>query len=217
MYGWYSMKYAVGVAATVAFVTACSPVPDSANIHWSLPEAKKENKVDWVELQHEVLFEPGSGSLTTAEKKRLREFLVRIQYGYGDRLFVSAGDFSYADTRRKAVNEALAGMGFRKVSQLKDNGKSSAVTVIVGRYVVTAPNCPDWRKPSDADRGNTPLSNHGCATVSNLGAMVANPEDLLRGRAMGPADGDSSALAIERYKTDKIKPLEIENTSKEKK
>jgi len=213
MYGLYSMKYVVVAAATLVFVSACTPAPDSANMHWSLPEAKKENKVDWVELQHEVLFEPGSRNLTTAEKKRLRDFLARTQYGYGDRLFVSAGEFSYAESRRKAVNEALSGMGFREVSQLKDNGKSSAVTVIVGRYVVTGPNCPDWRKPSDADRGNTPLSNHGCATVSNLGAMVANPEDLVRGRAMGPADGDTSAMAIERYKTDKIKPLEIENTS----
>ncbi len=203
--------------AAVGFAAACTPIPDSHNMHWSPPEAKKENKIDWVELEHDVLFEPGSKKISTAEQRRLRDFLARSKFGYGDKLFVSAGDFAFADERRKAVNSALTGLGFRTVSQLKDNDDSGAVTVVIGRYVVTAPNCPDWRKPADADRGNTTMSNHGCATVTNFGAMVANPQDLLRGRAMGPADGDAASLAIRRYKAGEIKPLDTENTSSNKK
>jgi pilus assembly protein CpaD len=208
-----NLVVATGLALAV---TACTPSPDSHNFHWSRVEAKKENKVEWVELTHGVLFEPGSKTLSSAERQRLREFVARVQFGYGDRLFVSAGGSAYADDRRKVVNGALADLGFRKIEQLKDNGESGSISVIVGRYVVTAPNCPDWRKPADADRGNTTLSNHGCATVSNLGAMVANPRDLVRGRKMGPADGDAAALGIKRYKAGEIIPLESETTSDEK-
>ena len=208
-------KSMILAAVLVPLAAACSPIPDSHNMHWSRVDAKKENKVDWVELDHDVLFEPGSKAMSSAEQRRLRDFFARSRFGYGDRLFVSAGAFAIADDRRKAVNEALSALGFRNVSQLQDNGDSGAVTVVIGRYVVTGPNCPDWRKPSDADRGNTPLSNHGCATVSNLGAMVANPRDLLRGQTMAPADGDASALAIKRYKAGEITPLESEKTSDE--
>lgn len=39
----------------------------------------------------------------------------------------------------------------------------------------------------------------GCANALNLLGMVANPEDLLRGRAMGPAYVAPAAAAVERY------------------
>jgi pilus assembly protein CpaD len=209
------LKNMVAVAGLAFVAAACTPSPDSSNFHWSRVDAKKENKVDWVELNHDVLFEPGSKTMSSAERRRLRDFITRVQFGYGDRLFVSAGEFAFADDRRKVVSKALTDMGFRKIEQLKDNGESGSVSVIVGRYVVTAPNCPDWRKPADADRGNTTLSNHGCSTVSNLGAMVAYPRDLLRGRKAGPADGDAAALGIKRYKAGEIIPLESETTSDE--
>ena len=56
-------------------------------------------------------------------------------------------------------------------------------------------------------------SNFGCANERNLGLMVANPADLLRGREPGPADGDFAAFGIQRYRADKTEPLLSTSTS----
>ena len=57
-------------------------------------------------------------------------------------------------------------------------------------YLVTLPPCPDWSRQSGTDFANLPHSNFGCATQTNLGLMIAEPEDLVRGRKLAPADGD---------------------------
>jgi pilus assembly protein CpaD len=86
------------------------------------------------------------------------------------------------------------------------------VRVVVNRHVVVPPNCPDWSKPATADYGNTPMSNLGCSTTANLGAMVADPGELVQGRQPGAADAEGSTGAIRRYRTDKIKPLKAIST-----
>ena len=44
------------------------------------------------------------------------------------------------------------------------------------------PGCPDWSTASaQAHEGQS--SNYGCATMTNLAAMIANPQDLLHGRS----------------------------------
>jgi type IV pilus biogenesis protein CpaD/CtpE len=36
--------------------------------------------------------------------------------------------------------------------------------------------------------------------------MVADPADLVSGRALAPADGQPAVAAVQRYMTDRIKP-----------
>jgi type IV pilus biogenesis protein CpaD/CtpE len=44
--------------------------------------------------------------------------------------------------------------------------------------------------------------------------MIANPQDLLRGRDHSPYDGQVIAVGVTRYETDKIKPIaEITTTT----
>ncbi|MFM2411328.1 MAG: hypothetical protein RL481_2156, partial [Pseudomonadota bacterium] len=44
------------------------------------------------------------------------------------------------------------------------------------------PNCPNWTKTTDANFNTSNHPNYGCATNSNMAAMVSDPEDLVRGR-----------------------------------
>ena len=75
---------------------------------------------------------------------------------------------------------------------------AGTVRVVVSRTKATVPGCPDWSANSDVNLDNATSSNYGCATNSNLAAMVANPEHLIKGDA---ARGDtvvmSSTKAIE--------------------
>ena len=87
------------------------------------------------------------------------------------------------------------------------NGAPGRVRVVVERYVVTPPTCPDWSKPVGEDSQNSPGANFGCANTANLGMMVANPGDLLRGRNPGPADGTAVSAGIKRYRDGKVREL----------
>jgi hypothetical protein len=45
------------------------------------------------------------------------------------------------------------------------------------------------------------------ASAGNIAAMVANPNDLIRGHGVQRSDGKESVTAVERIWTDKPKPL----------
>lgn len=45
------------------------------------------------------------------------------------------------------------------------------------------------------------------ANAGNIAAMVANPNDLIRGHGVQKLDGKEAAVSVERIWTDKPKPL----------
>jgi pilus assembly protein CpaD len=63
------------------------------------------------------------------------------------------------------------------------------------------PSCPDWSTTHENNYNAGNHSNHGCATNSNLAAMVADPEDLIRGRENKKLDGNSGKNAVNTYQT----------------
>jgi len=85
--------------------------------------------------------------------------------------------------------------------------------VVVERYVVTPPDCPNWTKPPYGDHSNTPASNFGCATATNLGLMVADPRDLVIGRSLGPPRGDPALYGYSRYRVGKPRKPDTTGTS----
>ena len=65
----------------------------------------------------------------------------------------------------------------------------------------TAGPCGAWPKNIGGGIGeNTEYENFGCATQSNLAAMVDNPSDLVTPRASTPADQARRAEVIENYR-----------------
>ena len=81
-----------------------------------------------------------------------------------------------------------------------------AVKVIVRRYIVTLPGCPDWTG-GPGTYTNMASRNFGCTTATNLGLMVADPQDLVVGRDPDISDGDYLATSIDRYRKGKTKQL----------
>jgi pilus assembly protein CpaD len=63
------------------------------------------------------------------------------------------------------------------------------------------PGCPDWSAKSDVNVRNATSTNYGCAINSNLAAMVANPEHLLKGAEnTGSTTVMTSSKAIDSYR-----------------
>jgi len=79
--------------------------------------------------------------------------------------------------------------------------------ITVTRTQATAVGCPDFRRTNLMDLSELNTSNFGCATADNLARSLADPRDLAAGRTLGPANGANSVGAVNRYRTDAVKPL----------
>jgi pilus assembly protein CpaD len=78
---------------------------------------------------------------------------------------------------------------------------AGSARIVIARTKASVPGCPDWSANSDANPANGLSSNYGCATNSNLAAMIANPEDLIRGSdTTGSTVVMSSSKAIDTYR-----------------
>ncbi len=87
-----------------------------------------------------------------------------------------------------------------------------------GKLVAVPKPCPNWKKGLMDGLDNQFKPQFGCADMYNLGKMISNPADLLRGEQLGEADAASGVLGIERYRQDKkkelINPKDITSTTK---
>ncbi len=185
-----------------------------------VPEARQP-RADLVQYSHSVGFAAGEARLTNGQRQRLDAFLARLEAGYGDRFYVVAGPGRRGEPKQAAARlgerRRQAVMAFLELRKLRvlplriefgiDAPVGGAVKVIVRRYVVTLPGCPDWTGRPGITYENTPSSNFGCATATNLGLMVADPGDIVAGRDPGLMDGEFVARSIERYRKGKTKPL----------
>jgi len=191
---------------TAAALAACAPTAS----YWTEAQSPKHNQIEVVRLMHE-LRAPDSGSLSAAEIAGLNGFLARHHVSYGDDVTVIAA----ANRNGAPLADYLRKQGI-VAQQLSVSGRDApagGLRLLVERYVVVPPNCPDWRKPATTDYGNATMSNLGCATTANLGMMLANPRDLIQGREAGDADGTASAAAVQRYRAGKVTPLEKGSTT----
>jgi pilus assembly protein CpaD len=144
----------------------------------------------------------GPGGLTFAEQSRLAGWFEAMKLRYGDR--VSIDDPLQSGATRAAIEGLVARHGLLIGADAPvTTGYVNAGTarVIVSRMKATVPHCPDWSANSDVNLDNATSSNYGCATNSNLAAMVANPEHLIKGDAgNGETVVMSSNKAIESYR-----------------
>ena len=144
-----------------------------------------------------------SGRLAGGERQRLGGWLASMRLGFGDR--VAVDDPSYTGPGAHGeVAAIVAGYGIL----LAENAPVSpapiapgTIRVIVSRSTASVPGCPDWSRDESHEFDSNTSSNQGCATNSNLAAMVARPEDLVRGQSgTGMIDTASSAKAIDAYR-----------------
>lgn len=185
---------------------------------WTPTAISNELQVRWVTHEHSVSFNSSANLLTNQETRSLDRFLSEIDLRPSDRLFVDVGPNSgdvASDARIGAINTQLHHHipGAQAVAITGERGSRNDIRLIVGRYVVLPPNCPNFSAPSNSNNNNYTDSNFGCATQRNLGLMLADPGDLLRGRTLGPADGEALSRGLRDYRSGKAKAAEAEKVS----
>lgn len=143
------------------------------------------------------------GSLAQGESRRLAGWMNTMRIGYGDRVAIDdpAGE---APMARDQIADVVAGYGLllsddTPVTQAPVS--PGAIRVVVTRTRADVKGCPDWSRDAGSEFEANTSSNYGCAMNRNLAAMIARPEDLVRGSAVSEGyDPASSFKAIDSYR-----------------
>ncbi len=145
----------------------------------------------------------GSGGLSHAEQSRLTGWFDAMDLRYGDRIAIDDPLGS------EATHNAVAAIAARYGLLVSDDAPPTPgaigagnARIVITRAKASVPGCPDWSSRNDFNPNNATSSNYGCAVNSNLAAMVANPDHLIKG-AQGSGDTVlmSSNKAINAYRT----------------
>jgi pilus assembly protein CpaD len=144
----------------------------------------------------------GPGGLSIPEQRRLAGWFEAMDLRYGDRITID--DPLLSGATRSAVEAVASRHGLLvggAAPVTPGEVMAGSVRVVVTRSTATVPGCPDWSAQSDANLLNGTSSNYGCATNSNLAAMVADPEHLLQGASgTGETVVMSGTKAIDSYR-----------------
>ncbi len=155
------------------------------------------------------------GILAAGERQRLAGWMNVMRLGFGDR--ISIDDPAYEGPgARGDVAAVVASYGLLLTEEAPIAAAPitpGTIRVVVSRMVASVPGCPDYSRDSSHEFNGNSSSNFGCASNSNIAAMVARPADLVRGQAgTGTLDPATSTKAIDAYR--KAAPTGNGNTVK---
>ncbi|HEX3952005.1 MAG TPA: CpaD family pilus assembly lipoprotein [Stellaceae bacterium] len=185
----------------VLALAACRP----GAAEYSEAEAPKNLIVDNASARIDVRFAGGSSRLVARDAAKLQTLVLNGSIAPSDRVVISAsGTPGLAAARFNTLAAHLAQYGIIARAEPIANVAPNVAIIVTGRYLVTSPACPNWSKSGVLDFTNTLNSNYGCANMTNLARMVANPADLIEGRPVGLADAVPAASAVNRYEADKV-------------
>lgn len=128
-----------------------------------------------------------SGRLSGAERARLLGWFEAINLGFGDRVTIIEGNGYNSSSLRDAVADEVAHYGLLiaddDAPQTAGLPASGSARIVISRALASVPSCPDWNDRNEPNLRGGLSRNYGCATASNLAAMVADPQDLVEGRS----------------------------------
>lgn len=150
-----------------------------------------------------VLDVPANG-LTPAQADRVDQWFRAIDLGYGDRVSLDATNAGSSGAAAD-VATIVGGYGLlmsRGAPATEGTIPGGYLRIVVSRSTASVPGCPDYSQPSQPNFTASSSSNYGCATNSALAAMIANPEDLVRGaEASGADNAEAATRAVRAWRT----------------
>ena len=145
----------------------------------------------------------GSGDLAPSEQGRLQGWLDAMGVRYGDRIAVEDPSVYGANEAQSTIRAMIERRGLMLTNEVPVTTGTIApgyLRVVVTRASAHVPNCPDWSSKSSININNSTSSNYGCATNSNLAAMVADANDLIKGATTKESDPSAATRAIKVYR-----------------
>jgi len=190
-------------ALSLGALLAASPATAGRKVERGV-ESVHQPVVERTDFVFDVSADP-AGELAATEAKRLATWFSALDLRYGDHVTL-AGAGQAPRALHDGIDAVVARYGLLVEGEAPvtaGDAPAGGLRIVVSRSIASVPGCPAWR-----DRGETQLQgglsdNYGCATASNLAAMIADPRDLVEGRQPGIDDRNVvNGKAIKAY-TDK--------------
>lgn len=194
-----SLIAALGLAASACAPTS-GPLTAANNPSLSSVHQPVVQRTDYV-----LDLRSSGNGLTNEELQRLHAWLESIGAGYGDRLSVDEPQ-GYSDPLARDAIEQIAtdyGLDLADGAPIL-NGvvQPGTVRVIASRTTASVPGCPSWSEEAEYYAAPMTSTNFGCATNSNLAAMIANPDDLVLGQeGTTSGSGTTASRAVRVYRS----------------
>jgi pilus assembly protein CpaD len=184
------------IASTALALSACvSPGANTSMYSVHQPVIERTN--------YAIDIDASGGMVSPTEAQRMSEWFEAMQLRYGDRVAVDYGDGYAAPAVRQTVSGLAENYGLLVGDTAPVTTGAVApgtVRVVVTRSSASVPSCPDWSSTSERNYDSSNHSNHGCSINSNLAAMIADPEDLVRGRDNKSLDNNTGKNAVNTYR-----------------
>jgi len=191
------MNKAIFLIAASVTLAGCGTLPTNTTLY-SVHQAVVERTNYAIDLAAD------SSGIASADQARLNEWFDVLGLGYGDRISIDHGDSHVSNAAARDVAAAAARRGMMVADTAPTTTGVIApgnIRVVVTRSQASVPSCPDWSTTHENNYNGGNHSNYGCATNSNLAAIIADPEDLVRGRESRRLDRNSGKAAVNIYKT----------------
>ncbi len=188
-------KFLIVATAAVALSACVAPGANTSMYSVHQPVVERNN--------YAIDLDASGGMVSAAETQRMSEWFDAMQLRYGDRVAIDYGEgYAQPDVRRtvtKLVEEYGLLVGDTAPVTVGAVAPGT-VRVVVTRSSASVPSCPDWSTTSERNYDSSNHSNHGCSINSNLAAMIADPEDLIRGRDAKALDNNNGKAAVNAHR-----------------
>lgn len=177
-------------------LAACGGMPSNRTVY-----SVKQPVVERTTMALDVT--TSGDSLSVSEQRRVAAWFEAMDLRYGDR--VSVQDPNQGAETQAAVADLAGRYGLLLTDApplAASDLQPGQARIAIQRSRASVPGCPDWTESSDATLSNGVSSGYGCAANSNLAAMIADPEELIKGR-QGSNDTyiNTSNSTIKAYST----------------
>lgn len=196
------------VAATIVSACATARAPEGP----PTPSVVDAHRIAVTETAARLELPVGSEDtvLSHDDEVELKRFASRyLQQGHGDLVVsVPAGAANVEAAGRIAGHARMrlseVGVPYAAIADASYDASARERAPIVLSFLVyqaQAPECePLWSQDLAHNPTNQPWRSFGCATQSNLAAMLADPGDLLGPREEDPRDAVRRANVLEAYR-----------------
>jgi len=155
-----------------------------------------------------------------AEQARLGAWFDSIGLAYGDHVTLDEAQGYQSAAARRDIAKVAAEHGLLVAEDGAPMTEGSVapgyVRIVASRSTASVPGCPSWTDPG-IDSPVRTGTNYGCATNSNMAAMIANPDDLVHGRAgSGVGAAITAGRAVRVYRESRptgAQPLPANSTT----
>jgi pilus assembly protein CpaD len=198
----HSIRWIGAGTAALALLLSVSAVDAQSKVNRSVESVHQPivNRTDYV-----IDVGVGPRGLAAGEADRLAGWFDGLNLGYGDTIMLDDPMGWHDGAAQDGVAAVVAryGMLLAHDAPPVTAGRPAAGTlrIVVSRAIAHVEGCPDWGRGGAAELAGSSGSNYGCATATNLAAMIANPEDLVVGQdGNRTADAMLSVKAIKTYR-----------------